>query len=95
MFGPDGATTVKVSGPLKANNGEVLVEAVSKHLGIGMLPFFLVRKEIESGKLVTVLDRYRLPELSLYAVSPPNRFPARKVQAFVSFLAERFEAADF
>jgi len=95
MFGPDGATTVKVSGPLKANNGEVLVEAVSKNLGIGLLPYFLVRAEIESGKLVTVLDRYRLPKLSLYAVSPPNRFPARKVQAFVSFLAERFEAADF
>ena len=59
-----------------------------------MLPFFLVRKKIESEKLVTVLNRYRLPKLSLYAVSPPNRFPARKVQAFVSFLAERFEAAD-
>jgi DNA-binding transcriptional LysR family regulator len=95
MFGPDGATTVKVSGPLKANNGEVLVEAVLKNLGIGSLPYFLVRNEIENGNLVSVLDRYRLPELSLYAVSPPNRFPARKVQAFVSFLAERFEKADF
>ena len=95
MFGPNGATSVKVSGPLKANNGEVLVNAVLRNLGIGLLPYFLVGGEIETGKLVTVLDRYRLPELSVFAVSPPNRYPARKVQAFVSFLAERFETADF
>lgn len=95
MFGPNGATSVKVSGPLKANNGEVLVNAVLRNLGIGLLPYFLVRDEIENGNLVTVLDRYRLPELSVFAVSPPNRYPARKVQAFVTFLAERFETADF
>lgn len=95
MFGPNGGTSVKVTGPLKANNGEVLVQAARQGLGIALLPNFLVRDEIEKGDLVPVLERYRLPELSVYAVSPPNRFPARKVQAFISFLAERFEAADF
>ncbi len=95
MVGPGGETSVKVSGPLKANNGEVLLEAVLRDLGIGFLPYFLVRDEIENGNLVPVLDRYRLPDLSLYAVSPPNRYPARKVQAFIAFLAERFEDADF
>lgn len=95
MFGPNGATSVKVSGPLKANNGEVLVQAARQGLGIAFLPNFLVQPEIDRGDLVTVLDQYRLPVLSVYAVSPPNRFPARKVQAFIAFLAERFEAADF
>jgi DNA-binding transcriptional LysR family regulator len=95
MFGPNGATSVKVSGPLKANNGEVLVQAARQGLGIAFLPNFLVRDEIDKGGLVPVLEQYRLPELSVYAVSPPNRFPARKVQAFITFLAERFEAADF
>lgn len=95
MFGPRGATSVKVTGPLKANNGDVLLNALLQDLGIGCLPYFLVRSDIEAGNLVTVLDRYRLPELALFAVSPPNRFPARKVQAFISFLAERFESADF
>lgn len=95
MFGPNGATSVKVSGPLKANNGEVLVQAARQGLGIAFLPNFLVRDEIDNGGLVPVLEQYRLPELSVYAVSPPNRFPARKVQAFITFLAERFEAADF
>tara|TARA_R110002126_G_scaffold23617_3_gene82566 strand:+ start:855 stop:1748 length:894 start_codon:yes stop_codon:yes gene_type:complete len=95
MTGPGGTVSVKVSGPLKANNGEVLLNAVLHDLGIGFLPYFLVRDEIENGNLVPVLDRYRLPDLSLYAVSPPNRYPARKVQAFISFLAERFADADF
>lgn len=95
VFGPDGASSVKVSGPLKANNGEVLVQAARQGLGIASLPHFLVREEIAAGRLVTVLDGYRLPDLSVFAVSPPNRFPARKVQAFISYLAERFETADF
>lgn len=95
MFGPNGATSVKVSGPLKANNGEVLVQATRQGLGISLLPNFLVQAEIANGNLVAVLDGYRPPELSVYAVSPPNRFPARKVQAFITFLAERFEGADF
>ena len=95
IFGPNGATSVKVSGPLKANNGEVLLHAARQSLGIAFLPYFLVREEIEQGSLVPVLDNYRLPELSVYAVSPPNRFPARKVQAFIAFLAGRFENAGF
>lgn len=95
IFGPNGATSVKVSGPLKANNGEVLVQAARHGLGIAFVPHFLVRDEIDKGSLVPVLENYRLPELSVFAVSPPNRFPARKVQAFISYLAERFDAADF
>jgi DNA-binding transcriptional LysR family regulator len=95
IFGPNGATSVKVSGPLKANNGEVLLQAARQNLGVAFLPNFLVREDIQAGVLVPVLEQYRLPELSVYAVSPPNRFPARKVQAFIAFLAERFETADF
>jgi DNA-binding transcriptional LysR family regulator len=95
IFGPNGATSVKVSGPLKANNGEVLLQAARQNLGVAFLPIFLVREDIQAGVLVPVLEQYRLPELSVYAVSPPNRFPARKVQAFIAFLAERFETADF
>jgi DNA-binding transcriptional LysR family regulator len=95
IFGPNGATSVKVSGPLKANNGEVLLQAARQNLGVAFLPNVLVREDIQAGVLVPVLEQYRLPELSVYAVSPPNRFPARKVQAFIAFLAERFETADF
>ena len=95
IFGPNGATSVKVSGPLKTNNGEVLLQAARQNLGVAFLPNFLVREDIQAGVLVPVLEQYRLPELSIYAVSPPNRFPARKVQAFIAFLAERFETADF
>ncbi|MGB0631877.1 MAG: LysR family transcriptional regulator [Alphaproteobacteria bacterium] len=95
LSGPGGSKSVKVSGPLKANNGDVLVQAVCRGLGIAFLPYFLVSDAIESGDLVTVLDRYKLPELSVYAVSPPNRFPARKVQAFLTFLSDRFSDAEF
>jgi DNA-binding transcriptional LysR family regulator len=43
IFGPNGATSVKVSGPLKANNGEVLLQAARQNLGVAFLPNFLVR----------------------------------------------------
>ena len=59
------------------------------------MPNFLVREDIQAGVLVPVLEQYRLPDLLVYAVSPPNRFPARRVEAFIAFPAERFETADF
>ena len=90
MTGTDGEHAVRVSGPLQANNGEVLLSAARSGLGIALLPTFLVREDLGAGRLVRVLAEYALPELSVFAVSPPNRHPATKVRIFIDFLTERF-----
>ena len=74
---------------LCANNAEVLRDAAVKGRGIAVLPVFLAEKELKSGALVTVLDDYKAPQLTLYAIYPPTRHLSVKVRLFIDFLVER------
>jgi len=57
---------------------------------VACLPTYLVGEALRSGRLVTVLDNYVAPPLTLRALYPHNRHLSAKVRAFVDFLAERF-----
>jgi DNA-binding transcriptional LysR family regulator len=65
------------------------VAALAGH-GLVCLPTYLVGDALQSGRLVTVLDEYTAPPLTLRALYPHNRHLSAKVRAFVDFLAARF-----
>jgi DNA-binding transcriptional LysR family regulator len=89
-FGRDGKAQVPVSGPLKANNGDVLVAAAVAGQGIVYQPHFLVAREIEAGLLEPLqLDHPAIELDGIYAVYPSDRKPPAKVRVAVDFLAER------
>jgi DNA-binding transcriptional LysR family regulator len=77
-------------GNLRTNSAAVLKMAALAGQGLVCLPTFLVHDELASGRLVTVLDDYLLPPLTLRALYPHNRHLSAKVRAFVDFLAARF-----
>ena len=85
---------VSVSGPMRANNGEMLRDAAVAGLGIVSLPDFIVAAALADGRLVPVLDACRPEGFNVYAVSPQHRQSSLLVRAFSDFLAERFSAAD-
>lgn len=82
--------TVRIDGPLQANNGEVLLAAAISGLGIAMTPSFIAGPDIAAGRLVRLLPDYDDQFGGVYAVYPPARHLSPKVRAFVDFLAERF-----
>jgi hypothetical protein len=65
------------------------VAALAGH-GLACLPTYLVGDALQSGRLVTVLNDYTAPPLTLRALYPHNRHLSAKVRAFVDFLATRF-----
>ena len=75
---------------LCSNNGDALRVAALAGLGIALIPAFLVRDEVRSGRLVALLDGFEPKPIDLYAIYPPTRFLAAKVRLFIDFLAERF-----
>ncbi len=93
--GPDGASEVRVSGSLFANDGEVLCAAAVAGLGLVLAPEWLVGIELKRGGLREVLPQYRAEPATtpLYAVYPHQRHLPPKVRAFIDFLAHRFAAA--
>jgi len=90
LHGTEGSQSIKVSGPICADNGDILKTAAIAGLGITLLPTFIVGTEINSGQLKQVLPDYCPPEISVYAVYPSRRYLSAKVRTFVDFLSEYF-----
>ncbi|MBO6946482.1 MAG: LysR family transcriptional regulator [Rhodospirillales bacterium] len=88
--GPAGRISVTVSGRMRANNGEVLLEAAKRGLGVDFAPTFFCCGEIRKGELEVVLSDYEDDPISVYAVYPHKRHLSPRVRAFVDFLAARF-----
>ncbi len=82
-----GDRTVRVSGPLAANNGAVLCSSAVAGLGIVQLPDFLTEEDVAAGRLKRVLEGHEPEAYGVYALYPRNQILAPKVVAFVDFLA--------
>ncbi len=93
LQGPDGEVTVRVSGSLSANNGDVLRQAATAGLGVVALPVFLACDDLRAGLLEPALADYRPPTRGVYAVYPHNRHLSAKVRAFVDYLVEAMSPA--
>ena len=84
---PQGETRhVKVQGVFQADNGDFLLAAAENGMGITRQPSFMVADSIARGRLVPILEGYRMPALQLAAVYPSRRFVPAKVRAMVTFL---------
>jgi DNA-binding transcriptional LysR family regulator len=84
------AMNISPMGNLRTNSGAVLKVAALAGHGLVCLPTYFVGDALQSGRLVTVLDDYMAPPLTLRALYPHNRHLSAKVRAFVDFLAARF-----
>jgi DNA-binding transcriptional LysR family regulator len=82
--------TIRVSPVLRSNNGDMLLAAARKGLGLTMLPSFIAAPAIEDGGVEVVLGGHPLEEGALHAVMPPGRAVTARVRALVDFLVERF-----
>lgn len=82
--------TVRVSGRLRTNNQEALLDAVLAGAGLAVLPTWLVHEALNSGRLQRVLPEFEAPRTPVYAVFPAQGPPPKKVRAFVEFLGERY-----
>ncbi|MEQ6437796.1 LysR substrate-binding domain-containing protein [Comamonas sp. w2-DMI] len=84
--------TVKVTGPLSANHGEIAVQwAVDGH-GIVLRSVWDVAALLQSGQLVQVLPEWR-QEANVWAVYPTRLDRSAKVRACVEFLQDYFRQA--
>jgi DNA-binding transcriptional LysR family regulator len=84
---PDGPLIVPVTGPIKADNGDIIRLAAIAGAGIAFQPGFIVDDDIAAGRLVRVLPGWRSLEMGVYAVYPSRKHLSAKVRTFVDFLA--------
>ena len=81
---------VAVSGPLVADDAEVLLDAAAAGLGIMLGTDWLLGRRLQAGHLVRVLPRWQpVDEGAIYIVTPSGSGSASKTQAFSDWVAER------
>jgi DNA-binding transcriptional LysR family regulator len=91
QFGRERKVSARVSGNLKANNGDALVTAAIAGQGIVYQPTFLVAREIAASLLVPIkLDHPPAALDGIFAAYPSGRKPPAKIRAFIDFLVRRF-----
>lgn len=78
-----------IRGRLQANNGDALLDAAIRGIGITNPPTFIAASAIEAGSVRPILTEYALPELGIYAMFPGNRYVPRRVRILVDYLVER------
>jgi DNA-binding transcriptional LysR family regulator len=83
--------TIAVSGRLQSNSQDALVDAVLAGAGLAVLPSWLVREYVETGRMQRVLTEFEAPCTPVYAVLPTRGPPPKKVAALIDFLAERYQ----
>lgn len=86
---------VQVNGPLRANNSEVLREAVLGGLGLALLPDFSGSVHLHPRRLVPVLPRWRPQGFfgeRVFAIRPWAPQVPRAVQCLVDHLRECFRS---
>ena len=89
-FDVDGVLTAyPIRARIHSNNGEALNDAVERGLGIALQPDFIIERSLQSGKVVTILTEFPLPELGIYAMLPSNRQVPYRVRVLMDFLADQ------
>lgn len=92
LRGPQGLETVRVGGPLSANNGEVVRRWAADGHGIILRSIWDVGPSLASGELVRVLPDYA-QEADVYAVYPSRLSHSAKLRVCVEFLEAWFKAS--
>ncbi|MGC4091697.1 MAG: LysR family transcriptional regulator [Polyangiaceae bacterium] len=88
LTGPDGPTSVQVSGPVASSNPVVLNEMAKRGLGIAVGATLAVAPALLAGDLVRVMPQYEFEASAIFAVFPSARQLSTKVRAAVDFLAQ-------
>lgn len=77
---------------INANNGDAVMAATVRGLGISVQPDFIADEALSAGAVECVLEDYAPPELGVFAVLPSNRHVPHRVRMLIDFLAERLAA---
>jgi DNA-binding transcriptional LysR family regulator len=88
-------TTIAVKGLLESNDGQVLRAAALDGLGILVQPSYIIFDDMVAGRLVSVLDDWDLPRLTINLAYPSRKHLSAKVRLFIDFLVQHFSAMQF
>ncbi|WP_323876887.1 LysR family transcriptional regulator [Aeromonas hydrophila] len=93
FVGEDGQSEeVRVASRLRINHWPALLTAALTGAGISLQPAEQVRDHIAAGRLLPLLDTYRIPDKTLHFIYPAARRQVLKITLLGDFLADSLQA---
>lgn len=87
LAGPRKQTKIlKLKPAFTTDNIYAAIVAVREGVGYGILPFWAVQDDLDSGQLVQLCPSWRPPFLKLSVAYPPTRYRPVRVSAFLDYL---------
>ena len=84
---------VAVKGRIRSNNADVIGPALLAGQGLALQPEFIVWEALKEGVLVDVLPDWRISQINVNLVTPPNILRPARVTALLNYLSECLAAA--
>jgi DNA-binding transcriptional LysR family regulator len=78
--------TVRPAGPLRVNNGEAMLPALTAGVGIGILPEFILHEALTDGRVEIVLPEWTSSGGSVHWLTPPGGRRPKRVEVLGDFL---------
>lgn len=91
LFDKEGQQHIVSSIPkIFSNDNDIMDNMAIQGHGIIRSATFVSWKAIAAGKLVPILQDYRLEDMSMFAIYPKTRYLPQRVSLLIDFLTERF-----
>lgn len=81
---------VRVSGRVRGDSPDVILETVRSGHGVGLMPSWLFRDALAEGAVVRILEDWPVPNLPIYAIYQARRPVPLRVRLLVDYLSEKF-----
>lgn len=92
--GPAGPYVVPARSVFATGDGTVLKQAAMAGLGLVVLPWFIVAREVQSSALTLVLEGARRAQIGIYALYAHKKLPLR-TRLLLTHLSKHFARADW
>ena len=87
----DAHEEVMITGSLCSDSSDAVYQAILDGLGIGLVAEYMCIKDIDSGRLVSLMPEWvTMPDAGIFIAYPSTRHLAPKVRAFSDFLITYF-----
>ena len=82
---------IPVNGPLLANNGDLICDAMIGGMGIASLPTFIVGNAIKTGDAKVILPEWKPESSDISLLYPSNKQLSAKVRAFIDMAVAHYK----
>jgi len=84
--------SIRITPQLRVNTNDATIALAIRGWGLSQVLSYQVARDVDAGRLQTVLGEFELPPLPIHVIHQEGRMVSSKIRAFVDFMVDRLRA---